>query len=348
MAGYVRWLAAYYLTMAAARREEMATLRQFLLAAGHKRTAEILSQLLLAWQHFLAYAYHSGTLTLEECVTYWHRAWQACGQVGAQQAAHHHSEDPVPRFLTLLSALFTTGNAHLEDATALGPPSQDTDQFGWQRGAAGDHGRASWQALGERIGWIDATNLYLHPEAAYRAAQRFADGQHTPLPVTQRTLWKRLREAGVLTVQGTRSQNTVNKRIGPHAQQTTVVIARQTYVQKNSNISNISNTTPEESSNGKENKTIPGWCFPGWWLAKQQQTATQRHTISNRRNGKRRVADSVADSTAMLLFSSDHLDLQSIKKQLDSFHDAVVAVSAASIHPVQTPSFDLSFPPHGF
>src|SRR5262249_24349042 len=51
---------------------------------------------------------------------------------------------------------------------------------------------------GKRIGWVDGTDLYLQPDAAFAEAQGLARDQGEALPVAPRTLWKRLREKGAL------------------------------------------------------------------------------------------------------------------------------------------------------
>jgi hypothetical protein len=55
---------------------------------------------------------------------------------------------------------------------------------------------------GRRIGWVENSNLYLSPEAGFAAAQEMARDMGEALPVSARTLWRRLREQGRLV--GTR------------------------------------------------------------------------------------------------------------------------------------------------
>jgi len=51
---------------------------------------------------------------------------------------------------------------------------------------------------GDRIGWIDAEDLYLNPAAAYRVADAVAGANGDHLGLTRRTLNKRLFERGLL------------------------------------------------------------------------------------------------------------------------------------------------------
>ena len=58
--------------------------------------------------------------------------------------------------------------------------------------------RDDWVPQGERVGWVDAEDLYLLPDAAFAAAQRMAGTQEATIGVGQRTLWKRMTEAGMV------------------------------------------------------------------------------------------------------------------------------------------------------
>ena len=55
-----------------------------------------------------------------------------------------------------------------------------------------------WHRLGAQIGWLDGNDLYLEPDSAYAVAQRLARDQGHSLPVNKNTMWKRLKEKGLL------------------------------------------------------------------------------------------------------------------------------------------------------
>jgi len=48
------------------------------------------------------------------------------------------------------------------------------------------------------VGWIDGDNVYLEPDASYRVVKRYANEQNENLPLTQRTLWKRMADKNLL------------------------------------------------------------------------------------------------------------------------------------------------------
>jgi hypothetical protein len=73
------------------------------------------------------------------------------------------------------------------------------------------------QAQGDRIGWLLDDFICLDPDAAFATVQRLASEQHQPFEVTQRTLWRRLRDKGLLVVNQENAKNesrhTVKKSI---------------------------------------------------------------------------------------------------------------------------------------
>lgn len=58
--------------------------------------------------------------------------------------------------------------------------------------------QAKWTPGGLSIGWCDASNVYLEPNAVLAAANSFASRQGQPFTVTSRTLYKRLAEKEAL------------------------------------------------------------------------------------------------------------------------------------------------------
>ena len=72
---------------------------------------------------------------------------------------------------------------------------------GWSAGGAIPlTSRAPMATTGSCCGWIERDNklAFLHPEAAYAAAQRLASSQGGSLTVGVKTLWKRLDHAKLL------------------------------------------------------------------------------------------------------------------------------------------------------
>ena len=93
---------------------------------------------------------------------------------------------------------------------ASGAPS-DAEAWGWRL----ESGEGTWLPKGEKTGWIDDQALYLEPDAAFAVAQKLARDQNDALPVTQRTLHKRLKEGNYLenSHDSTRTTLTVRRTI---------------------------------------------------------------------------------------------------------------------------------------
>ncbi len=199
MAGYVRWLAPQMASMPAVLGERLASLRGAF-QATHKRTTDQAVQLFAGGEHFLRFAQHAGAITPAEAGALQTRFRAALGAVAEAQAEAQAASDPVRRFLEVLRALFLSGRAHLEGTEALEP--EHSERLGWVRQPGRTEGFEMAQK-GRCIGWEDAAHrlLYLEPSACYAEVQLLAGQEGEPLPVTRNTLWKRLRERGLIEVE---------------------------------------------------------------------------------------------------------------------------------------------------
>jgi hypothetical protein len=177
----------------AAFRADHVRFREELQGKGHKRTTDAGAQLLATWRTLLAFALEVGAVTEAEHADLWKRVEDRLKAALEPQAAHQAQNDPVVRFRELLAGLFTSYRAHVVDATTGEFPG---DGWGWE--AHKDSFGRYAHAKGTRIGWLDGDDLYLEPAATYAELQRFARDQGESMPVTERTLWKRLRERGVV------------------------------------------------------------------------------------------------------------------------------------------------------
>lgn len=264
MAGYVQWLAQHYDTIQDALQSALIALRAQAPQGLHPRTPEIMAQCGLGLQHFLAYAADAGALTVAQCQRLWQRAWTTLARVAEAQHEHQRSEAPERRFLALLAAALTAGHAHAVDAQTLGPP-QAPYAWGWtpQSVGTGPYTRETWHPHGDCLGWVSAEGrLYLDPDAAFRVVQAFADSQKAPLPLTQRTLWKRLAEQGLIAVEPSQAQHTVRREIGPDKKRQRVIeIASAFYAAE------ISPNSPGDDKYQKKNEMQQALadCFPCWY-----------------------------------------------------------------------------------
>lgn len=201
MAGYVRWLAPQMEALKATLPERRRKLREQAYREGlHRRIPDEAAALALGWETFLRFALEVGAITQDERAAMWQRVWAGLGQMAAAQAEQQAAEDPAAKFIALLSTAIASGRAHV--ARAKDGTEPETPQlWGWREKwvGAGENLRSEWQPQGELVGWLDAPDIYLLPDAAYAVAQRLARDQNASLPVGPKTLWKRLAEQKLLT-----------------------------------------------------------------------------------------------------------------------------------------------------
>ncbi|MEK7205200.1 MAG: hypothetical protein AAB254_06785, partial [candidate division NC10 bacterium] len=206
MSGYLKWLAPQIDSLKETLPPRHRELRTEARSQGvvHDRTPDIMASLAVGWETFLRFAREAGAISMEEAAELWRRGRQALGEAAQAQADHLSSEEPTGRFLVLLSAALSSGQAHLADAST-GKEPEDPGRWGWRsKGLLDD-----WQPLGDRIGWVEGDHLLLEPEAAFAAVQKLARDQGTHLPINSRTLWKRMAEKGLLASRETSQERTL-------------------------------------------------------------------------------------------------------------------------------------------
>jgi hypothetical protein len=216
LAAFLRWLASRYQGIRDGLRADVAALREKALAGtAHRRTPEIVANLFIGLKHFLAFADEAGAITAADKAELLRRSWEALGEAAAAQAEHVQAADPVGQFVRLLAGALASGRAHC--AALNGNEPEHADGWGWREHGTriGENSHVEWRPQGKRIGWTNGDALYLEPEAAYAEAQDLAREQGDSLPIGARTLWKRLRERGLLASwDATRQRNTVRRRLG--------------------------------------------------------------------------------------------------------------------------------------
>ena len=196
MAAYVRWLApqidALHERLPQRHRELRVTLRTVL--TRHPRTPDLAASLLLGLETLLRFAQETGALNQAEAADMETQGTAALIEAGRYQAGHQASEEPTGRFLNLLAAALSSGAAHLASCET-GERPVDPEFWGWRRATVA----GEWNAQGPHIGWIGpGDEILLEPEASFAAVQLLANRQGAPVAVSQRTLWKRLAERGLL------------------------------------------------------------------------------------------------------------------------------------------------------
>jgi hypothetical protein len=210
MSGFIVWMLAHYEILQAARRDVLATLRDWA-ARSHigRRTATVVAELVWGWLAFLCFAQRAG-LAAEEVAALTGFGLHALIDAGQRQRHLQAESDPVVRFIKLVNSALASGHAHLADRRGEAP--EHAEAWGW-RALASSRDGPSWMPQGDRIGWLDGDHLYLEPEAALAVAQRVARDGGDPLMIGGGTLHRQLHERqllveidpkrGVLTVRRT-------------------------------------------------------------------------------------------------------------------------------------------------
>lgn len=203
MSGYIQWLAPKIESLKKVIPERQAQMRNEVdLGLSHARTPDIIISLRVGLEHFLQYAYEKGAIDTQKKEELLRRCWKALKDAGGAQMEYQSGEDPTSKFLELLAAAIVSGKAHLAHAKNGGVPP-DQERWGWHpqgnviRSPNGESEPESWQAKGDKVGWIDGDELLLHPGAAYSVAQKVARDQNDSIPISPNTLWKRLVQKGI-------------------------------------------------------------------------------------------------------------------------------------------------------
>jgi hypothetical protein len=215
MAGYLKYLAPQYDAIQIRMKAEMAALRREASAVtSHRRTPDIAASLGVGWRHFLNFSVASGAINQEEANAYWTAGWQALIDAAQMQDPHQEGSDPAHRFITLVVAALSSGTAHVAGPTGNEPITPEA--YGWRSFTVGvgENEREEWRGQGLRIGWIDGEDVFLEPDAAYKAAQGIARDLGESLTITVSVLRKRLHEQGMLAaIDISRKTLTVRKQL---------------------------------------------------------------------------------------------------------------------------------------
>ena len=224
MAGYIKWLAPQMDDLKESLPKRRLELRDMARQSdfAHNRTPDIVASLMVGFEMFLKYAWDSKAIDDCESEDLRIRAWRAIGEAAQSQASHQVGEEPASRFIDLLSAALTTGNAHVVHWDDISRPNEDPGCWGWRgyltgdgNGAGVDDLEINWKPLGGKVGWLEDDDLYLDPEAAFAVVQKMARDQGVSLSLTQQTLWKRLDEKKLLaSKEGERRRVTVRRTLG--------------------------------------------------------------------------------------------------------------------------------------
>lgn len=203
--GYIKWLCSRYEDIKKNISLEIAEVRQELvLKAAHKRTPDVTANLLIGMRQFLCFAEDIGALTSQEKKELEQRCRNALLRAAEAQAIYQTATEPAQRFLELISAALTTGQAHVVAPDGSAP--EKPEAWGWS-----DHDERGRRPQGQQIGWVDGDMLYLDPEASYNRVQSLPGAEG--VSITPQTLKRRLNEEGFIIKEERRESLTVRRML---------------------------------------------------------------------------------------------------------------------------------------
>jgi hypothetical protein len=205
MAGFIQWIAPRLESIDQRIIDHLASFREEWGDSGHhKRTPDNLANLSCGLEVFLDFCRDMGALTSQQAGLVWERSLVAFKEAAEAQDKEQSHAEPCAQFLDLVTAAFTSGQAHL--VTRDGQMPDDAGMYGWSQ-ATGD-----WRPQGNKIGWVEGEDIYLQWKAAFAAAQKVGREIGNPIPVSINTLGKRLAQRRLLaSVEARREVNHVRK-----------------------------------------------------------------------------------------------------------------------------------------
>ncbi|MEI6270143.1 MAG: hypothetical protein WCP01_14785 [Methylococcaceae bacterium] len=230
MATYIQWLAprmselkrTFRKTCQVERDEAKKSPDKFL-TGSHARFAESYAQLKCATDLYLEYCLEVGGIKKSDAEGYRATIDKGLQSVIRAQGQFQKDSDEAERAIRLLGAGFKSGEFYVANYLTKGPPTFNPYTWGWRKLAEKEGFAESIAGKGDQIGWIrqakikkselgniakddfdcdveDETKseLWLIPDAFYKAVQRLANAQGQPLKLGMTDLFRGLIEIRVL------------------------------------------------------------------------------------------------------------------------------------------------------
>ena len=186
------------------------------IGVSHARTSTMVGDLFVGFETFLAAALEYGAVSGAEADKYKSRVWSALIKGAVAQARSQADQEPAHRFIELLMAAISAGRAFLAARnTSHAPPGSVWEVF--RRPTPDGEGSSPYpfhyghSTNGLRVGWFDRDDVYLDPDAAYRAACEMSVNG-SGISISLGTLKQRLKDQGLLASTETKRQTTCIRR----------------------------------------------------------------------------------------------------------------------------------------
>ncbi len=205
LSGYLQWLAAHADELATSLPARHEALRNAAPEAlrSHGRIPSNLAALLVAVETFVQFAIDAGAITREQGETLHRSARDALVEQARAQCDLQEASDEATRFLEMLRSALATGKGHLVSVAHLPverPPLPHAEHLGWRGHRAPDKesDEPRWEPLGEKVGYVKDSQVWLDPESLYTLISRIARDQNAGALRTKARLGSSLVEKGIL------------------------------------------------------------------------------------------------------------------------------------------------------
>ncbi len=173
-------------------------------ASSHPRAPEIFANLVAGLEPFLMFLEEIGAIDGDKSNGLLIEAERNLQQAFTEQDAYQSEQDEVERFLQLLRACFSSGNAHIASRIDQGPPQSRPFSWGWREAGDDLAGDKQYKRMGDCIGWYSPPTdgappqVWLEPNSAFKTVNEFAKRQGDAFLMSPGTLWRRIVERGLL------------------------------------------------------------------------------------------------------------------------------------------------------
>lgn len=191
---------------------------------GHTRTPTMVGRLIATGEAVMDMMLNQRVIT-QKMRDSWVRELTACIiEVGTEQIKHLESADPIQLFWNGLRQALSGGHCHVR--TLGGAIPMNPTALGWTSEKSSG-AIETYKSHGPCIGWIkwDEDELYLESDTTFAMVKKMIG---TELPLTKPTMYKRLRDAGMLKRSDDhRQRNTIRVSAEGHQRQCILVAASE-------------------------------------------------------------------------------------------------------------------------
>lgn len=174
------------------------------LASSHPRAPEIYANLIAGVETFLEFLESTGAISSDQSNMQLSSIEVGLQQAFSEQGAYQIDQDELERFLQLLRAALSSGNAHIACRLKLGPPEIRPYAWGWRDAGTDLVGGKNYNPMGDCIGYYAApkdkapAEVWLQQDTAFKIAQQFGRSQGDAFLLTPSSLWRRMYEKGLI------------------------------------------------------------------------------------------------------------------------------------------------------